>query len=544
MRAALRVSIVALTPLLFGVAAFPNPWEALPPTVDEASMCIEGPLGDAECSAEAVERANSEQLHSILQELTNTTFFRLFRVNLHETCPFDRISAFDESPCAPVVPDAAASPGPFTKEDFLDMASGHGSGSCSIEAAHHHGLLRDDEDITTDLVDTTLSQAEGDLAENATPAACDDETLPEFWLDMCARIPTTRGELINLQLNPESDTGYNGSHIWAAIYQENCFVRASQPNSMCLEERVLYRILSGMHASTNIHAAMHHNASHSLHASAVAVFRKHFGHSNSQRLRDLHFAFVVLLRAVHKGSDYLRDRSFAISRAYEAEGERTGALVGRLLDSCILQSCASIFSAFDEAQLFQQPHEHTWWSLKRQFKGVFHNISSIVDCVSCQKCRLHGKLQLLGVGTALKWLLLPHDLIPSATTREEVVALINTLSKFSRAIAWSKQLAEQAWREDAAALAQAAHASDVAAAHGTGPERTVDEDEVLDRAFGVISAKARAGALSEAQETALLRRALQRDTALFSLLRHYGNDAGRHLSLLALTGQPDDSRSA
>ncbi len=35
----------------------------------------------------------------------------------------------------------------------------------------------------------------------------------------------------------------------------------------------------------------------------------------------------------------------------------------------------------------------SWWSLKKQFKGVFHNVSRVIDCVSCQKCRLHAKVR-------------------------------------------------------------------------------------------------------------------------------------------------------
>ena len=37
---------------------------------------------------EEVERANEAQLHSILSELTNTTYFRLFQVDLKRTCKF------------------------------------------------------------------------------------------------------------------------------------------------------------------------------------------------------------------------------------------------------------------------------------------------------------------------------------------------------------------------------------------------------------------------------------------------------------------------
>lgn len=86
-------------------------------------------------------------------------------------------------------------------------------------------------------------------------------------------------------------------------------------------------------------------------------------------------------------------------------------------------------------------------TLKQNFKGVFRNISKLMDCVSCQKCQLHGKLALLGVGTALKILLLPERLIPSTLTREEVVALINTAGKFSQAIEGIKDLQRLNWEE-------------------------------------------------------------------------------------------------
>ncbi|KAG8467464.1 hypothetical protein KFE25_000780 [Diacronema lutheri] len=510
-----RRALALCAALALGTRGFSNPWEALPPPFDSAAMCPQGPLGDAMCDSEAVERANSEQLHSILQEITDATFFRLWRVDLHGACPFERFAS-DVSTCAPVaVPEPAPAPPSFLDElgalGALGAAAHVDGTHCSVEA--HPELAFDAADMATDLVDTTISRAEGEAAgPQPLSAACDDEELPQFWLDMCARIPTVSGQVVNLRLNPESDTGYNGSHIWASMYQENCFVRASHPSSMCLEERVLYRLLSGMHASTNVHVAMHHNASHSLHGGPVALFVKHFAGKRAERLRDLHFAFVVLLRAVQKGASFIRE--YPYERGVSADdGARTGALVHRLLDSCILQSCASVFSAFDEAMLFQKPHEHTWWSLKRQFKGVFQNISSIVDCIPCQKCKLHGKLQLLGLGTALKWLLLPPDLIASTTSREELVALINTLSKFSRAIAWSRQLAARAHTERAGPPAPSAN--------------------VLSDAVGIIASLARAGQINREQEGTLLRLALADDPAITSLMRHYGTDAARYFALVA-----------
>eukprot|EP00961_Rhodomonas_salina_P224592 3036217-Rhodomonas_salina.4 len=47
-----------------------------------------GPLDDASCDVEAVEKANREQLWGILEELTNTTYFRLMQINLQGKCNF------------------------------------------------------------------------------------------------------------------------------------------------------------------------------------------------------------------------------------------------------------------------------------------------------------------------------------------------------------------------------------------------------------------------------------------------------------------------
>ncbi len=37
--------------------------------------------------------------------------------------------------------------------------------------------------------------------------------------------------------------------------------------------------------------------------------------------------------------------------------------------------------------------------LKEQFMHKFQNISRIMDCVGCEKCKLWGKLEVLGIGT-------------------------------------------------------------------------------------------------------------------------------------------------
>lgn len=78
--------------------------------------------------------------------------------------------------------------------------------------------------------------------------------------------------------------------------------------------------------------------------------------------------------------------------------------------------------------------------LKEQFRQHFRNISRIMDCVGCDKCKLWGKLQIQGLGTALKilfsgkfdkWASTLHNFSRKQfyLERSEIVALINAFGR-------------------------------------------------------------------------------------------------------------------
>jgi hypothetical protein len=74
-------------------------------------------------------------------------------------------------------------------------------------------------------------------------------------------------------------------------------------------------------------------------------------------------------------------------------------------------------------------------ALRASLRGRYRNISRIMDCVGCEKCRLWGKLQFLGLGTAMK--LLFSDGQPSEEpplSRNELVALVNVLHRLSMSL--------------------------------------------------------------------------------------------------------------
>jgi ERO1-like protein alpha len=468
------------------------------------------PVYGTQCNIDVVETANTEQLHSILQALVQMTYFRLIRVNVNGPC---RIEAFQrdgvdklkeeaDSPspskadqgaaaaagagagqedCGEVITDdsGAAEPAcalkgvldgsPFAS--FLSASAGSSSSSSSSSSpppwssssSTFHSPLND-----------FLSEREAQVMQAA--SATEDEqqcaeNLPEFWLDLCRDFEASA--TYNLQLNPEQWTGYNGSALWQAMYEENCFRDDDSSSSsapMCFEERVMHRLLSGMHASTNIHISKFFYPPSKRKgrlewAPNPARFMEQYGQmapggvggrsQAAEHLENLHFTFLVVLRAVQKASNYLYYHDYRISGADwpqldVAEGKveeiKTQQLMRRLLDSGILASCAQVFSAFDEKLLFRDVaggSKHN--TLKKSFKQVFSNISSILNCVTCHKCRLHGKIQLMGLGAALKILLVPESYVEIALSRDELVALFNTLAKLSSSIAYARELAQLFW---------------------------------------------------------------------------------------------------
>ncbi|KAG5462163.1 MAG: endoplasmic reticulum oxidoreductin 1 [Olpidium bornovanus] len=285
---------------------------------------------------------------------------------------------------------------------------------------------------------------------------------------------------------------------------------------VCLEKRVFYRMISGRDDSSRPHfrqvsldfrawfderpangydLGLSHPATehHQTDANCAFPFCSGFRNPRSQvknldcfinrvsdhpeRLENVYFDFVLVLRAVQKISNYLRDYAFCndlippLVNVMEDTGglenqtaeplplvdQRTKQLVDEVLHTGM--SCPS---TFDENAMFADESSQ---DLKDRFKNLFRNITRIMDCVTCEKCRLWGKVQTTGLGTALKILFsdgedseadAPHGgkresarlpvgsdsagalqdgRLPSLTfQRTEIVALFNTLNRLSESI--------------------------------------------------------------------------------------------------------------
>ncbi|KAF5317346.1 hypothetical protein D9611_003883 [Ephemerocybe angulata] len=276
--------------------------------------------------------------------------------------------------------------------------------------------------------------------------------------DFCFLDDNTEGDYYDLQLIPERYTGYQGQdarRVWRAIYEENCFgltelnlMSAKSPSlvslpdtmieplhedgvdsdSQCLEKRLYYKIISGLHTSISIHICHEWlNQTTGEWGPNLQCFIDRVA-SHPERLKYIYFDTILMLRAVARLAPVLEQYDYC-SSGNKLDDEHTLDYLSKITD------IAKDVGRFDESVLFRGENANV---LREEFKTHFRNVTRIMDCVGCDKCRLWGKIQTTGVATALKVLFELDDKALSPQShllqRSEIVAMMNTLYRFSESL--------------------------------------------------------------------------------------------------------------
>ncbi|XP_066550356.1 ERO1-like protein alpha [Amia ocellicauda] len=443
--------------LLLLAALLPLPSSQDPGSAAHRCFCqVTGHLDDCTCDVESIDAFNNQQLFPKLQKLLESEYFRFYKVNLNKPCPFwidnnqcgSRHCAV--KPCKPnEVPDGIKSESyKYSEEAFSELEE--------CEKADKLGA-----------VDSSLSEKtrqallEWNRHDDEADRFCeaDDEDSPD-------------SQYVDLLLNPERFTGYKGPEawqIWNSIYEENCFKpytvkRPLNPlasyagkdegrtfyrwlEGLCVEKRAFFRLISGLHASINVHLSARYLLDDNWYERKwghnITEFQQRFDAELTEgegpkRMRNLYFLYLIELRALSKVLPFFMRPTFQLYTGQTSQDQHNKDL---LLD--VLQLAKSFPLHFDENSLFAGNKKEAA-KLKEDFKLHFRNISHIMDCVGCFKCRLWGKLQTQGLGTALKILFSERQIeaLPKSSnsdpaftlSRQEIVALFNAFGRISTSI--------------------------------------------------------------------------------------------------------------
>lgn len=414
-------------------------------------------VSDACASYSTLDSLNTA-LSPSLQSITHSTdFFAYYRLNLfNRVCPFwnDANSMCGNIACAVNTLD--------NDDDIPLIWRAEELGKLEGPKAGHPGRKLREERGPEKPLQGMLGEGVGESCVVEYDDECDerDYCVPE---DESA---TAKGDYVSLVDNPERFTGYAGesaNQVWDAIYRENCFSREPthssgqrggrnffqsslqaardlrsviQANSdstdlplddECLEKRVFYRVISGMHASISTHLCWDYlNQTTGTWGPNLQCYEERLG-NHPERVSNLYFNYALILRAVGKLRTYLKNYTFCSGDPQQDFDTKQKVL-------SLADKAASGPTIFDESLMFQDP---SGFGLKEDFRNRFRNVSRLMDCVGCDKCRLWGKLQTVGYGTALK-VLFEYDENKNGQNpplrRTELVALVNTLDRISHSL--------------------------------------------------------------------------------------------------------------
>ncbi|KAK7563922.1 endoplasmic reticulum Oxidoreductin 1-domain-containing protein [Phyllosticta citricarpa] len=461
---------------------------------ERAAQCAIDPrstVSDACASFSDLERIN-DAVKPLLDKITKQTdFFSYYRLNLYnKKCPFwsDENGMCGNIACAVNTLE--------NEEDIPIVWRAEELGKLEGPKAEHPSP-RDREERNGKPLAGSLGE---DTAETCV-VEYDDECDERDYCVLDDEGAAAKGDYVSLVDNPERFTGYAGAgaqQVWEAIYRENCFskpkkngfssppmgldagnqaaldlrnVMRKQPlrqsiqsaiahndspagrvdqlefDDECVEKRVFHRVVSGMHASISTHLCWDFlNQTTGQWGPNLACYEERL-HHYPDRISNLYFNYALVLRAVGKLRNHLQ--SYQFCSADPLEDKFTKQLVTRLTNAIPSNQRETIF---DESVMFA---DSAGMQLKEDFKQRFRNVSRIMDCVGCDKCRLWGKLQTNGYGTALKVLFEydEQDVANAPPLRQtELVALINTLGRISHSLASIKNFRRMvAERDDSTA---------------------------------------------------------------------------------------------
>lgn len=359
-----------------------------------------------------VDTHSTRRINQVLERLlSNSTFFSVFSVALDKKCPFwDDDSQCVIRECTVCHCEDSEVPPAWLREDV--------DGECwdGVKCTKKDKLNGVDRSLTG------LAALVGHPVWHT--ADTDAWTVRDEEEDML---------YVDLRKNPEQYTGYSGPsarRVWQAVYDENCFPYSAKCRSgicdpdTCKEERALYTIISGLHASISMHIARRYLKGE-LWGMNPAIYKERLK-DHPERISNLNLAFAVVARAVSKAAMMLHPDNYEYVTGNEDNDVYTKREMAKLLTLPILRPGCEV-KVFDESDMFLQKNEYSL----PEFRSAFRNISMIMDCVGCEKCRLWGKLQFLGLGTALR-ILFEDDL--TQLERNEMIALINLLYKLSTSV--------------------------------------------------------------------------------------------------------------
>lgn len=266
----------------------------------------------------------------------------------------------------------------------------------------------------------------------------------EFELDGWSRWDMPSEDYYDTQSFPEGYTGYDGAEVWGFIHNRVCFRGYDYDDNHWKAD--FNKAVSGLHSMISaqvvrgIREKMESGEEFTkdeIWRDPVQEFARRLGPQGETplALENLYFCFMLLLTAAAKAKGRLMEDC----RSGKIDPAAVNALQAVLSSPLLEHQSVGVAS--------QKLHDHAvkdsdsvvaLWEARMRCRDLLR----IMNCVQCNKCRLHGKVSILGLTTAMQILVgrTGEGGDPEKVHRVELAALMTTLHKFSTAVKFCQEM--------------------------------------------------------------------------------------------------------
>lgn len=329
------------------------------------------------------------KIRDLVEDLVDEDYFKHYQFNLEMNCPFFECQSICFSP------------------------------GCQLDLDVHS----DDYDYDHDLDNKELSLLN---ADSFLDSLCSKDELDngteednKEWCDFDEK----NGVIIDISRNPERFTGYLPTperNIWGMIYQ-------NQLEGECaIEQKVFYQIISGFHSSVSTHLCneYYNNVTNQWEPN-LELFNFKVG-DHPERIENIYFNYAMIVRSILKIYPSLKKFKF------NHKNLNNDLKIHKKLDQIVkLLPDESSKKIFNENIMFNNDEN---LNIKNEFRTKFKNITKLMDCVTCDRCRLWGKIQSTGYATALKILFDEPNEDGQELTKIEISGLFNLFDRLTKSI--------------------------------------------------------------------------------------------------------------
>ena len=256
----------------------------------------------------------------------------------------------------------------------------------------------------------------------------------EFEMDGWARWDMPSNDYYDLEEFPEGYTGYDGSSIWNYIHNKICFAGYNDGDEHWKAD--FNKAVSGAHSLVSVQVVQGIQDKIDIDEEFTddEVWRdprQEFGRRLSTSgetplaLENLYFTYMLCLSAAAK----VKTKLLSDCQSGMIDGPSAAVIESFLSHPILADSALQLVSQTLQDKAVRS--SDTLWEARQRSRELLR----IMNCVQCNKCRLHGKLAVMGLSTALQ-IHVGHvqGQDPNQIKRVELAALMTTIHRLSKAI--------------------------------------------------------------------------------------------------------------